>query len=376
MNQNSEQTFNFNSILFFLLKWRKALIVLTLLSGIFAFIFSLPFFIKPKFQSTVVMYPTTTNSVSKALFDEGVKQDILEFGEEAQAEQLLQVLGSEEIKETVIKKFDLMKHYDIDPNSKYPQTKLSKEFDNNITFERTEFMSVKINVLDENPQLAADIANTISDLLDSTKTKIQHERAKDALKIVENEYNSKTAYIKSIVDSLTVLGRKGIFDYETQSETLNKAYADALSAYHNESAKLGVLSTALSEKDSTVVNSKARMRGAEARIKIFEKKLGTLAEYGSAEIALTGLLKAELLHMAFLKESYDKAKIDANQNISHKFIINKAVKAEKKYSPLRSLIILGAMACTFLMTILVIVIIENIQKFNLENLARNNTNAL
>jgi capsular polysaccharide biosynthesis protein len=95
--------------------------------------------------------------------------DLLEFGQEEQAEQLLQILYSYEIKMRIIKKYNLLKHYDIDSTSKYKMTRLFSQFKNNITFRRNEFMAVEINVLDKDPQYAADIANDIAALVDTEK---------------------------------------------------------------------------------------------------------------------------------------------------------------------------------------------------------------
>jgi capsular polysaccharide biosynthesis protein len=55
-------------------------------------------------------------------------------------------------------------------------TEALQEYESNITFKRTEYMAVKISVLDKDPQLAADIANTIAALLDSVKNDMQKER--------------------------------------------------------------------------------------------------------------------------------------------------------------------------------------------------------
>ena len=74
-----------------------------------------------------------------------------------------------EIRDSVIAKFDLMNHYDIDTASDYPRTKLFKEYENKIEFNRTQFMSVEINVLDIDPRIAADIANYIYKLVDKVK---------------------------------------------------------------------------------------------------------------------------------------------------------------------------------------------------------------
>ena len=43
------------------------------------------------------------------------EKDFLEFGEEEEAEQMIQILRSDEIRHHVIGKFDLMNHYQIDP---------------------------------------------------------------------------------------------------------------------------------------------------------------------------------------------------------------------------------------------------------------------
>jgi hypothetical protein len=107
------------------------------------------------FESQVILFPSTTNSVSKALLlpqSNGYgDEDIFEYGDEQQAEQLLQILNSGEIRDSVIQKFDLMAHYEIDEDTKYRRTKLFKEYASKIEFARTQFMSVEINVMDTDP---------------------------------------------------------------------------------------------------------------------------------------------------------------------------------------------------------------------------------
>src|SRR3954468_21201026 len=103
------------SLLFLLVRWRKPLSIVLLCTLVAAFIFSGPGFITPKFKSSVIFFPSATNSISKAILDDNSseKQDILAYGEEEQAEQMLQILNSDEIRSRIISKYDLMKHYDI-----------------------------------------------------------------------------------------------------------------------------------------------------------------------------------------------------------------------------------------------------------------------
>jgi len=178
------------NLLNFLIKWRKHLIIVIIASIALSSLFSSSWFITPKYKSTVVMFPTASNALSQALLGDtkSAKQDILEFGEQEQAEQLLQILNSSVIRDRVIKKYNLMSHYKIDTTSRYKMTKLFDEYENNITFKRTEFMAVEIDVLDKDPQLAADIANDISALLDTVKNQMQKERAVKGFEIVKGEY--------------------------------------------------------------------------------------------------------------------------------------------------------------------------------------------
>mgnify|MGYP006309887991 CR=1 FL=1 len=143
-NSNFEST----NILLFLHRWRKPLIIVTVVAMIAAVIFSSPFFITPKYKSTVILYPAATNAISKALLTESssAQDDILKFGEDEETEQLLQILHSNRIRDKIISKYNLMEHYEIDPEARFPMTELLKQYRSNINFRLTEFMSVEISI--------------------------------------------------------------------------------------------------------------------------------------------------------------------------------------------------------------------------------------
>lgn len=323
-----------SNLIVYLYRWRRPLIVVTFLSAVAAAIFSAPFFIPPKYESTVVLFPATTNSVSSALLGErnAYTADILEFGKEEEAEQMLQILYSDEIRDKVIQKFDLMEHYDIDPDSKYKQTALYREFASNITYRRTEYMSVVINVLDTDPKLAADIANEIATLLDSVKNRVQQERAQQGLRIVETEYKNLRREVKAMEDSLRDLRVKGIHDYEGQSAVLSEQIATAL-----------------------IENQKGVAKDLQAR-------LDTLAKYGGAYTSLRDQLKYRYEELNLLKTRYEEAKVDAKVSLPHKFIVNTAFPAEKKSYPIRWLVVAMSTMGGFVLTLLVIIVLDTLGK--------------
>lgn len=332
MSENQTlQGFEFSSVrlIGFIVRWWKPIALVTLASAVVSGVISL--FIPNKYKSTVIMFPTTTHSISKALIDvQGVsKADLLEFGMEEDADQMLQILNSDEIFQKIVQKFDLMNHYRINPKKKLAYTKLRKKYEANISFKRTEYLSVRVDVLDEDPQMAADIANEIAAQLDTVKNRMQKERAIQGLYIVQQEFNEQAAFIKAMEDSLKVIRLKGINDYESQAEVLNKEYAAALA------------------------------RGDQRAVKALEEKLQVLSEYGGEYVALKEGLELYREQLSLLKVKLNEATVDATQPISHKFVVNHAFPAERKAYPRRSLIVLGSALGTFLLSIFVIIGIEN-----------------
>ena len=189
MNQEQSQ-YNFDStdLIMYLWKRKIPLIIITLAGAILSTIVS--FTITPKFRSTVVLFPASETPVSKSLLQTNFQDRIgvLGFGDELQLERLLQVLHSDEIRDRIIDKHDLMGHYEIEFDSPFPQTKLFAEYNSNIKFRRTEFNSIVLEVMDEDPQVAANMANDIASLIDTIMNRMKVERAVKAYKLVEREY--------------------------------------------------------------------------------------------------------------------------------------------------------------------------------------------
>lgn len=318
-----------NLIAFIYKNW-KPLAIIPFLAMVVAVAFSGPRFIKPLFESQVILFPSTTNSVSKAILPQTNgygDEDILEFGDEQQAEQLLQILNSGEVRDSTIAKFDLMNHYEIDEDTKYKRTKLFKEFAGKIEFKRTQFMSVEINVKDTDPQTAADIANYIAYLVDKVKRRVQQDRAKMGLEIVKNEYLGLQSEIQTMEDRITQLRYKGVHDYESQSAVFNEQYAIAL----------------------------AQGAGG-ARLRELERRLDTLAKYGGRYVALRDELQLLKEEEVKLKTKFDQAKVDVNQMLPATFKVDEAFAAERKSYPKRSILILAVGFATFVLVVFVLLV--------------------
>lgn len=329
IKENKE--FSSSNLLIYLFKWRKLIILITISGTILSTIAS--FLITPKYKSSVVFFPANINSISNSILSNlSATKDFLQYGDEEVAEQFLQLLNSEYIKNRICTKYNLLEHYEIDPDSKYKQTLLYKKYDENVNFKRTKFGSIRIEVLDKDPKMAANIANDISNLLDSVKNKMQQKMAKDALKIVEEEFNKKQKYVSQLQDSLSKLGKMGAFDYKSQSEVLTEQLAIAINKNNNKA------------------------------IKEIQKRLDILSKYGSTAMFLSNYLEFESEKLSVLRMKYEQIKVDAEKILENKFVVNKAYPAEKKSYPIRWLIVVVSTISSFLFSIVLIIIFQKIKE--------------
>ena len=311
-----------------IVKWKKTLLTITGIAFLVSILVSL--LIDEKYESTVVLFPASTTNISKTLLTERGFDDksLLEFGEEEQAEQLLQILNSDAIRNRIIEKYDLLTHYEIDQVQKYKMTKLYDEYDANISFKRTPFMSVEISVLDRNADVASNIANDIAALVDTAINSMRKKIAIQALKIVEKEYLNFRQEMVEMNAEMNLIRAKGVQDYYTQVEVLSEQYAIALQK-----------------------NNQLAMREMKSQ-------LDTLAKYGGAYQTMTLDMEYKLKQLNLLKTKYQEAKVDANETIEHKFIVNKAFKAERPSYPIKWLIVLFSSISTFLFTLILITLFD------------------
>lgn len=278
-----------------------------------------------EYRATVILFPASNESISHSVFSEHSNtRGITRFGENEEVEYFLQVLYSDDVKNYITKHFDLFKHYNIDTTKRYPKTKLAKQWENNISFRKTEYLSIEIEVFDENPQFAADIANAIAEYADTLFNKIKHERSIKAYEIVKKEYYDALSELQLMQDTLQKIRELGVINYEAQSEVYSDAYAQAI--------------------------AKGNIQGA----KLLEEKLNLLAKFGGICQTFDEMLPYESKRITELKDKYVQAKVDAEEYVPYKFIVSRAEVPEKEYYPIRWLIVIGGLISTWLFLIFVL----------------------
>lgn len=325
-----KDVFNSGDILSFIIRKRKPVVLVLISALIISTIVS--FLIEPKYKSSVIIFPSPAYSISNSYLNINTyKPSSAQFGEEEESERLLQVLKSELFRNQVIKKFNLKEHYGI---KKENINELPDLFEKNFTFRRTKYMGIEIRVFDKNPEKSAKMANYSSELLDSLMNNIFQERAKKAFNIVKSEYLDTEKQISLIRDTMAAIADKGILDFERQTESYTEAYVNALNSR----------------------NKRA--------INIIENKMKILEKYGSAYLSYKKLLEEENERLSMLKAKYSEAKVDANESIPYKYVVDSAHIPNDNSYPVKWAIVLISLISSFIMSVIVLIIIEKFKSIS------------
>lgn len=313
------------NLLLFIWKKRKTLIIVSSIAAVLAIIIS--FMIKPLFLSSAIVFPAATSTVS---FSEqrNAKASSMDFGEEEQAEQLVQILQSSKIRDRVISQFGLMEHYGIDSTDANKNFKLMREYGGHISFIRTRYGSIQIDVLDEDPVLAAEIANKIVDLIDTVKNSMVAERTLPAFDINKRKKDLLDLDLKTVLVQLDSLAAKGVISLEGRTN-LYTAFIEAKSA---------------ADRD------------------FLKKQIDVNLLYGAKFDGLEQMRDEKIIKLEKFLDSYEQAESDAYTNFTHKFIVERAVVADKKDKPKRMIIVLLSTMGTFLFMVFLLLINERFKE--------------
>lgn len=312
------------NLLIYIWKKRKILVMVSGIAGVVGLIVSL--MMTPIFRSTAIVFPAATSTVS---FSEqrNAKAAAMDFGEEEQAEQLVQILSSSRIRDKIIQEFDLMKHYNIDENDANKYYKLVKTYNENFLYVRTRYGSIQIDVLDRDAKLAADMANKIVDLIDTVKNNMVAERTWPAFEINKRKKEQLEKEREELVHRMDTLSAMGVMSLDGRTE-LFQALVNAGGA------------------------DKADIK------KIIDVNI----KYGSTFDALDFSLKEKITQLELFKVSYEQAESDAYAIFNHKFVVERAVVADKKDKPKRLIIALLATIGAFVFTLFTLLISDRLNE--------------
>ncbi|MCX6306629.1 MAG: hypothetical protein NT040_16815 [Bacteroidetes bacterium] len=303
--------FNNKNIIDIVLKWKVQLVVVVVAAILLSVLFSSPIFITPLYKSNCLLYPS----------------NISPYSDESETEQSVEIFQSRDIRDSLVKQFNLAKHWEIDSAYTHFESTLGWIYSQRVHVNKTPFEAVEIEIWDKDPMMARDLINA---MLDAYNKKIRAMHKAKFGEVVSN-YNYIMGVKKVYMDSLKArtqeLGVKyGILQYEAQTREVLRAY----------------LST-----------GGGSVRSAEARAM---KK--NLEEKGGEMLVLGEMIKSESGTFSAMKLDADRALLDYNREYTYVNVLSKPFVADKKAYPIRWLIVVFSTLAAFFMAVLIIGLIE------------------
>lgn len=309
--------FDNQNLLETLWKWKKHLIAVGVLAVVCSAIFSSSTFIKPKYKSVARVYPS---------------YNIYTFSDESESEQLLEIINSLDIKFKVIEAFNLGEVYKISKQDPLFQTYVLAEFNDNVSFKKTEYETIEIQVLDTDPQRARLMCDSIIAFVDAKVTSLHRIKNMEVVQIARNDLRIIDVEIDSITSTMNELRKNyRILDYDSQAEEITKGMVRVL------------------------VEQKKNTSGG----KELDEWMKNFSEKGGEFVFLKSQLTTLLNERDSVKMAYDLSLSNSKKKIVYAQPVQHPVAADKKAYPVRWLIVLVSTFAALFSAILVILLLEN-----------------
>ena len=305
-----DNNFNNLSLVQLILKWKWHIIIITVAAAICGVVFSSSAFITPLYKSEAVAYPA----------------NISPYSDESETEQMLQIINSQSIMDSIIDKYDLWSDYEIDRNDHFAKTYMINEYQSKIKISKTPYEAVSITVSDKDPFVACNIAKDILNFYDRKVHDLHTQKAGEVVAMYERQLRLKQHDIDSLKQKMTEIGTQyGITDFSGVSREVTRGYING----SNKAAEL---------KDNLEI-------------------------YGADIIDLTTKIQAEGNTYVSIKVTYEQELRFYHSNLTYSNIITEPFPADKKSYPVRWVVVALCGLGAFLFSILVVFIIENRKKF-------------
>lgn len=302
------------SLLRLVVKWKFHLAVIVVIAAIASAVFSSEWFIRPRYKSIAIVYPS----------------NLPPYGSETPTEQMLQLLQSNDIRDSIIKKYDLVRHYGIDTTMPGGKAMLIAEFEDNVTVRKTEYESVKIEAWDVNPDTAARIARDMITFLDLKARALQREKTLEVVNLYKGMLDKKSAEVDTLEAKMKELRvRYGLLDYEAQAKEITKRYLEAV------------------------------RNGNKASVAEIDGMMRNLEEKGGEFIALEDDLKKSRKTYNEIRIEYENALKDYAKEFTYSNEVVRPAPADKKSYPVRWIIVSAFTSSTFLLSLIILAFIDS-----------------
>ena len=305
---------SFKNIQSVIVKRRIPLIIIALISGILAIVFSGESFLKPRYKSSAAVFPINVEP----------------FSDESETEQMMQLFDNNMIRQNIIEKFDIGNRYGYKPEDKNYKHLVNKLYNERVSISPTRYESVEIICQDEDPKVAKQMVEEVIAQYNQNVLNIERKFHREYYEMLTDEVNEQQRWIDSLNTKMNdIKTRTGIVDYDLQVERITEGYIQLL--------EKNIQGSRLQEVQSLMEGM--RKEGANMR------SMNLLVEY-----------IAENMQETMANRSMEYSKMV--REVSYANVVKSPEETDKKHWPVRWLILAMALFSSLLAAIVFFMIIE------------------
>lgn len=306
--------FNLIEAIRVILKWKKFILISTIVAGVAAALFSL-FVMDEYYLSASTFYPVNQALTNRqTIFNTEAGGAQLEyFGNKADVNRILTIANSVPVIEAIIDSFHIAQHYKIDTSKKYWRTTTRKKFIKNYSAIKTEHEAIEISLYDTDPQLAAQIVNTIVYKVDFLNRLHVNETNHKLYTLINKQIEELQGRVTEYIDTLASLGEKYKIKVSVGSE-------------------------------GTMIVDGNDYKAVQQYKAILSKQNNTTRELNNL-INING-----------------QTEVSLQNSETSLFVLEKAIPADRREKPVRSVIVIVTMLITMFVSVIGAILVEQIRE--------------
>lgn len=343
-------------------RWRIgiATVLITLVTAIGAM------FLPNYYMAKVVFYPANEGINSRTSLD-GTIGGVA--GMDA-VERMITFATSIDMMDFMVERFDLYKHYDIDPANERAQTQVRTKLESLFTIEKNKYGAIELSIEDKDKSLPLPMVNTMLSRLDSVYVAALNYNSTKTLKAYEDALTERILYKNRITDTLDMLRREyGIFNVDAQSGAVPGMMYSFRSDLVDMKARYESLKNNPKVHPDTLAFYEARFRGSQARYDDFMSNSNKLNpssfSVGRERVQYYETIKFLTVdQIRSLSEKVHQFRTAIVARGSSVILAERPQEPRVKSRPQRSIIILGTFLATLLLSSILALMLDSIKGIN------------
>lgn len=326
---------------------------------------------KNQYVATVSVVPPKTTSnlmegalgnISSALKDFGLSKI---GGQSMESYSFMVVFESRSVIDSMIKRFDLPKRYDI-PDSQMHFVRL--EFLDRFEVTSEKMGNYTVSVWDEDPVMAAKMANNFVEIINEKAIDIFKTEATMNRKYIEKRLKVTDSLLAVIGDSLGKYSKdKMLISPEDQAKSISTAYSELKAKSIESEVMFEIFKNTYGINDPLTKFQENMLSELKNELNKAENIPGFAGNFSMKDATGVGIeymrLYAEYETFttvkAILMPMLEKARLDEARSSNSLIVMDEAIPPQKKDRPKRSVIVLGSAFGAFVLAIIILLSINN-----------------